>query len=76
MLRTIEAIIDADGRVRLSEPVRLKRSYRALDTILEQAETDKEMNVAETALLSEQALSEDWNRKEEDEAWSHLEQDR
>ena len=76
MLRTIEAIIDADGRVRLSEPVRLKRSYRALVTILDQAETDKEMNVADTALISEQALSEDWNRKEEDEAWSHLEQDR
>jgi hypothetical protein len=27
---------------------------------------------AETALLSEQALAEDWNRPEEDEAWSHL----
>jgi hypothetical protein len=25
-----------------------------------------------TALLSEAALGEDWNRPEEDEAWSHL----
>ena len=25
-----------------------------------------------TALLSEQALAEDWNRPGEDEAWSHL----
>src|SRR6267154_290220 len=25
-----------------------------------------------TALLSEQALAEDWNHMEEDEAWSHL----
>ena len=27
---------------------------------------------AETALLSEDALAEDWNREEEDEAWQHL----
>ena len=26
----------------------------------------------ETALLSEDALAEDWNREEEDEAWRHL----
>jgi len=29
---------------------------------------------AETALLSEPALAENWNRPEEDEAWSHLQQ--
>jgi len=28
--------------------------------------------ISETALLSEQALSTDWNRPEEDTAWSHL----
>ena len=28
--------------------------------------------ISETALLSEAALSEDWNRPEEEEAWSHL----
>jgi hypothetical protein len=28
--------------------------------------------VSETTFLSEQALCEDWNRPEEDEAWSHL----
>ena len=28
--------------------------------------------VAETALLSEEALAEDWDRPEEDEAWSNL----
>ncbi len=31
-----------------------------------------EPDVPETALLSEQALGEDWNQPEEDEAWSHL----
>lgn len=30
--------------------------------------------LSETALLSEQALAEDWNRPEEDAAWSHLQQ--
>lgn len=32
----------------------------------------EETAVSETALLSEQALSIDWNRPEEDIAWSHL----
>jgi hypothetical protein len=32
------------------------------------------LKVSETALLSEPALAEDWNRPEEDEAWSHLQQ--
>jgi hypothetical protein len=32
-------------------------------------------NVPETASLSEPALAEDWNRPEEDEAWSHLQTD-
>jgi len=30
----------------------------------------------ETALLSEPALAEDWNRPEEDAAWVHLQQSR
>ena len=41
-------------------------------TILdEQSET-----IAETALLSEAVLSEDWNHPEEEEAWSHLQKAR
>jgi hypothetical protein len=32
------------------------------------------ISIPETALLSEQALAEDWNRPEEDAAWSHLQQ--
>jgi hypothetical protein len=32
--------------------------------------------VHEAALLSEAALAEDWNRPEEDVAWSHLQQAR
>ncbi|MGA9996027.1 MAG: DUF433 domain-containing protein, partial [Pyrinomonadaceae bacterium] len=42
---------------------------RAHVTILDDGPTAE---LSETALLSEQSLAEDWNRQEEDEAWSHL----
>ncbi|GEM_PF-6832704 len=32
----------------------------------------KQLNIPETALLSESALAEDWQRPEEEAAWSHL----
>lgn len=68
MIQTLEAFIDENGSVRLLEPVQLSSPRRALVTILEApAETRHE-----TALLSEAALGADWNRAEEDEAWSHL----
>jgi hypothetical protein len=71
MIQTVEAIIEPDGKVLLLESVQLKESRRALVTILEDEPAAK---VSETALLSEQALAEDWSRPEEDEAWSHLQQ--
>jgi hypothetical protein len=70
MIKTVEAIIDEQGNVRLLERVRPRSARRALVTILEESPSD----AVETALLSEPALSEDWNRPEEDEAWSHLQQ--
>ena len=66
MIRTVEAVIDENGNVKLLEPIRPTSVRRALVTILE------EDPVAETALLSEPALAEDWSRPEEDEAWAHL----
>ena len=71
MIQTVEAIIEPDGKVLLLEPIHLKEPRRALVTILEDEPANK---VPETALLSEQSLAEDWNRPEEDEAWSHLQQ--
>jgi hypothetical protein len=71
MIQTVEAVIDEDGTVRLLEQVRLPEARRALVTILEEGPAE---DVPETALLSEQALAEDWNRPEEDAAWSHLQQ--
>lgn len=67
VLRSIEATIEKDGTVRLHKKVRLPASRRAILIIL-----DEPAPVAETALLSEPALAEDWNRPEEDEAWAYL----
>jgi hypothetical protein len=72
MIQTIEAIIEPDGKVLLLESVNLTKSHRALVTILED---EPAQDVTTTALLSEQSLAEDWNRPEEDEAWSHLQQE-
>ncbi len=68
MIQTLEATIDENGRVSLLEPIQLPRARRALVTILEPSAPEP----TETALLSEAALGADWNRPEEDAAWSHL----
>jgi hypothetical protein len=69
MIQTVEAVIDEQGKVQLLQNVRLPQVRRALVTILEEKPNSA---VSETTLLSEAALAEDWNRPEEDEAWSHL----
>lgn len=71
MLQTFEAMIDEQGNVRLLESVKLPKVRKALVTVLVDELT---ASVPETALLSEAALAEDWNRPEEDEAWSYLQQ--
>jgi hypothetical protein len=73
MIQTVEAVINENGIVRLLEDVHLPAARRALVTIL-----DDEPNAfpAETALLSETALGQDWNRPEEDAAWAYLQQGR
>jgi hypothetical protein len=73
VIRTVEAVIDERGTIRLLEPVQVARNHRALVTILDE---DPAPSVHETALLSERALAEDWNRPEEDAAWSYLQQAR
>lgn len=69
MIQTLEAVIDQQGHVRLLENVQLGSPRRALVTILDEQPSGP---VSETALLSEAALAEDWNRPEEDAAWSDL----
>jgi len=72
MIQTVEAVVDGQGRVRLLEPVQVDGPRRALVTVLDEpAEVP-----GETALLAEAALAVDWNRPEEDAAWSHLQGER
>ena len=66
MIRAIEAAIDERGTV-LQEVTALSAPHRALVAIL-----DGEAYPRKAALLSEAALTEEWNRPEEDAAWSHL----
>src|SRR3989304_4150329 len=66
MIRTVEAVVDASGNVRLLEDIQLPGPRRALVTILDDAPGSEE-----AALLSERALA-DWSRPEEDAAWAHL----
>lgn len=73
MTRTVEAVIDEHGRVRLLEPDEDGRKRRALVTILEE---EPALHPHEAGLLSEAALAEDWNRPEEDAAWSRLQPER
>lgn len=70
MPRTVEAVIDEQNNVRLLEPVHLSGPHRAFLIILDEPAFD----IPETALLSEPALAKDWDRPEEDEAWSYLQQ--
>ncbi|MFA7173105.1 MAG: hypothetical protein WC340_06780 [Kiritimatiellia bacterium] len=66
MLHSVEATIEANGKVRLTKPVHLKHACRAIVTIFMKPE------VPEISLLSEQSLAADWDTPEEDNAWSHL----
>ncbi len=71
MLQTVEALIDSSGQFHFLEPISLTKPTRALVTFLSD-ENELLWMKNENALLSEEALGKDWNRKEENEAWSHL----
>ena len=66
MLQTLEATIETSGEIHLTSPIHLTHSCRAIVTIIEDAE------ISDTTLLSQQTLAHDWERPEEDAAWSHL----
>ena len=68
MIQTVEAVVDADGRVRLLGEIHIDGPRRALVTVLEEPAALP----GEAALLAEAALAVDWSRPEEDAAWAHL----
>jgi hypothetical protein len=67
MIRTLEAIVDEPGQVRLAELSCVAGCHRALVTVLDEPPAE----ALETALPSESGLS-DWSHPEEDDAWFHL----
>ena len=69
MRTSVEAIIDEDGRIHFQQPIHLTRPCRVLLTVLDDG--DQEV-VPESALLSQQALQDDWDNPDEDAAWAHL----
>lgn len=68
MIQTVEAVVDAAGRVQLLGEVHVASPRRAIVTVLEEPGAIP----GESALLVEAALAVDWSRPEEDAAWSHL----
>jgi len=68
MIQTVEAVVDAAGRVRLLGEFHITGPRRALVTVLEESA----FVPGEPALLAEAALAADWSRPEEDAAWSHF----
>lgn len=71
MLQAVKATINEQGNVHLLYPIHLPAKQQAIVIILGHEPTT---SIPETAILSEPALAEDWNRPEEDKAWSHLQQ--
>ncbi len=65
-MRTVHAQVDPQGNLRPDEPLKLPPGARVVLTIVAEAEA------GEAALLSEGALAVDWERPEEEAAWSHL----
>ena len=67
---TFEACREEDGRLRLLESVDLGHARRVLITFLD--DQTEPVGGSDTALLSETALADDWERPEEDAAWQYL----
>jgi hypothetical protein len=69
MYKTIKCYIDENRQIHPLEDVELPAGKKALITILDQEDDKPDI---ETAYLSEKTLGKDWNRVEEDKAWSGL----
>jgi hypothetical protein len=68
MIQTVEAVVDAAGRVRLLGEIHVAGPRRALVTVMDEPPAVP----GEAARLAEAALAADWLRPEEDAAWWRL----
>ncbi len=79
MVRTVEAVLERDGRLRLLEHIDThEQGARFFAVIVSPASSEQAEGTQETrersaiAALSEGVLARDWLRPEEDEAWKVL----
>jgi hypothetical protein len=63
-----EAVVDTDGRIRLSTAVHLEKGLKVLVAV-PRSHMDSTLS---GIVLSEPALADDWLNPEEEEAWAHL----
>jgi hypothetical protein len=71
MIRTIEAVINENGRIQLLEAVSLSSARRALVIILEEKPS---FDAPEIGVVSEQSLA-DWNRPREERSLESLKEE-
>jgi len=65
----VQAHVDKDGHLRVDVPTSLPEGDLKAVLVLDDVDS-LDSHPMETALLSQQALAEDWERPEEDEAWN------
>jgi hypothetical protein len=66
-MKTVEAVIEANGEIHLREAVRYSEPHRALVTIFEETPL-----FSENALFSQMVLARDWDTPEDDAAWKYV----
>jgi len=63
-----EAVVEPDGRIRLSASVHLEKGLKVLVAVPPSEEDAALSGIA----LSEPSLADDWLNPDEEEAWAHL----
>jgi hypothetical protein len=63
-----EAVVETDGRIRLSRAIHLEKGLKVLVAVPRIEEDSALSGIA----LSEPSLADDWLNPEEEEAWAHL----
>jgi hypothetical protein len=66
-MKTVEAVIEANGDVHLREAVNFSEPHRALVTIFEETPL-----VGENPLFNEMVMARDWDTPEDDAAWAYV----
>jgi len=68
-MKTVHAILNKDGTLKLAEPVVLEDKQHVLVTFIETDEDEQFIGGYPVGLLLARPALADWDRPEEDEAW-------